>query len=92
MVTITLLNRVHDGNSTALPRPMTVRYRLQRRIFGMYDGEAHPITIPVGAIVEMPHTRSKVGIVGVLYDDRVVRVFLHDLLHAGRVESDGSVG
>lgn len=57
----------------------------------MYHDETHPITIPVGAIVEMPHTRSKVGIVGVSYDGRMVRVFLHDLLDAGR-EPDGSDG
>jgi hypothetical protein len=71
---------------------VTAKYRLVRRIVGMYDGENHPITIPVGAILEMPHTRSKVGVVGVSYDGRMIRVFLQDLLDAGLVVLDGGGG
>jgi hypothetical protein len=58
----------------------------------MYDGESHPITIPVGAILEMSHTRSKVGIIAASYDGRMIWVFLHDLLDAGRVVLDGDDG
>ena len=71
---------------------MTVRYRLVRRIVGMYHDDTHPIMIPAGAVVEVPPTRSTVGIIAASHDGRMVRVFLHDLLDAGRVEPDGDVG
>jgi hypothetical protein len=48
--------------------------------------------IPAGAIVETPPTSSTTGIVTASYKGRVIWVFMHDLLDAGRIEPTGSVG
>jgi hypothetical protein len=71
---------------------VTVRYRLLRKIVGMFKDDSGAIMIPAGAIVEIPPTRSTVGIISASYDGRMIWVFLHDLLDAGRVEPDGNVG
>ena len=65
--------------------PMTVKYRLVRGIVGMYHDDSSAIMIPAGAIVEIPSTRSTVGITKASYDGRMMWVFLHDLLDAGRM-------
>ena len=57
----------------------------------MYKDDSGAIMIPAGAIVEIAPTRSTVGIVTASYDGRMMWVFLHDLLNAGRVERSGSV-
>ena len=64
---------------------MIVKYRLVRRIVGMHPDEPNPMMIPAGAMVEIAPTRSKVGIVTASYNGRMIWVFLHDLLDAGRV-------
>ena len=58
----------------------------------MYKDDSAAIMIPTGAIVEISPTRSKVGIISASYDGRMMWVFLHDLLDAGRVERDGNLG
>ena len=58
----------------------------------MYKDDSAAIMIPTGAIVEISPTRSKVGIISASYEGRVIWVFLHDLLDAGRVEADSSLG
>ena len=70
---------------------MTVKYRLHRRIVGMYKDDSGAIMIPAGAIAEIAPTRSTVGIVTASCDGRMAWVFLHDLLDAGTVERDGDV-
>jgi hypothetical protein len=71
-----------------LPCAVTLRYRLAWSIVGMYHDEREVTTIPAGAIVVIPHTPSEVGIVSAIHNGRMIRVFLHDLLAAGLVESD----
>src|SRR5437868_2622941 len=56
--------------------PVTVRYRLLRRIVGMYHGDIGATMIPAGAVVEISPTRSKVGIITASHDDRMLWVFL----------------
>jgi hypothetical protein len=58
----------------------------------MHQDDTDPMMIPAGSIVEIAPTRSKVGIVTALYESRMFWVFLHDLLEAEKVESDGNVG
>jgi hypothetical protein len=71
---------------------VTVKYRLLRKIVGMYHDHPNPMIIPAGSTVEISPTRSKVGIISASYDGRRIWVFLHDLLDAGRVEPNGNVG
>jgi hypothetical protein len=80
------------GIPVALPYAVTVKYRLLRRIVGMYKDDSGAIMIPAGSIVEIAPTRSKVGIIAASYDGRMIWVFLHDLLDAGRVVPKGKVG
>jgi hypothetical protein len=81
-----------DGTPFALPCAVIVKYRLVRRIVGMYHDDSPPIMIPPGAVVEISPTRSKVGIISASYDGRMIWVFLHDLLDAGRIEQDTRIG
>jgi hypothetical protein len=52
----------------------------------MYHDDSGAMMIPAGAIVEIAPTRSTVGIVTATYEDRIIWVFLHELLEAGRLE------
>ena len=70
---------------------MTVKYRLLRSIVGVYKDQADPIMIPAGAILEISPTSSTTGIVTASYKGRVIWVFMHDLLNAGRIEPTGNV-
>jgi len=58
----------------------------------MYKDDSGAIMIPAGAMVEIAPTRSTVGVVTASYDGRMIWVFLHDLLDAGRIEQDTRIG
>ena len=81
-----------NGTPPALPCAVTLKYRLLRRIVGMYENEIGAIMIPAGSIVEIAPTRSTVGVVTASHEGRMIWVFPHDLLDAGRIEPTGDVG
>jgi hypothetical protein len=56
---------------------------------GMHQDDSGAIMIPTGSIVETAATRSTVGIVTASYEGRMLWVFLHELLEAGKIDPNG---
>ncbi len=67
--------------------PDRVRFRLFRSIVCLPAGDRRAITIPSGAVLQVPSACPATGIVKVLYEDRLVRVFAIDLLDSGDYEA-----
>ena len=65
---------------------MTIEYTLFKTIVALSSD--HGVThIPAGAVVEAPATFGKKGMVEVIYNGHIMKMFALDLLDGGRIDS-----